>query len=123
MRSSGSTNFGLAGSVVSRTKLRIACLAEPSFHEGNMPLEAVSADAETGKDSADRAGSKASVESKVRRSMPGRRIVSFMVRLLFIQIDRMDCTGGDAAACAFRLAVGKRVMITWKHLHAALVRA
>ena len=35
MRSSGGTNRGLDWSVVSFTNLRIACLAEPSFHEGS----------------------------------------------------------------------------------------
>src|ERR1700733_12368094 len=74
MRSSGGTNFGLARSVVSRTKSRIACLADPSFHDGNGPLEAVSADAETDKGGADRAGSNANVVSRVRRSMPERRM-------------------------------------------------
>jgi hypothetical protein len=33
MRSSGGTNFGLASSVVARTKSRIACLALPSFDD------------------------------------------------------------------------------------------
>jgi hypothetical protein len=53
-------------------------LADPSFHEGNVPLEVVQADAATDKGGPDKAGSNASVESKVRRSMPERRIVSFM---------------------------------------------
>ena len=35
MRSSGGTNFGLAGSVVARTKSKIACFAAPSFQEGS----------------------------------------------------------------------------------------
>src|SRR5271167_2688758 len=35
MRSSGATNFGLLLSVVVLTKARIACLAGPSFQEGN----------------------------------------------------------------------------------------
>src|ERR1700722_13391253 len=70
MRSSRGTNFGLARSVVSRTKSRIACLADPSFHDGNGPLEAVSADAEMDKGGADTAGSNANVVSRVRRSMP-----------------------------------------------------
>src|SRR5262245_33689563 len=34
MRSSGGTNFGLALSVVARTKSTIACFAGPSFHDG-----------------------------------------------------------------------------------------
>jgi hypothetical protein len=45
---------------------------------GHVPLEAACADAETNKAGADKAGSSANVESKVRRSMPGRRMVSFM---------------------------------------------
>jgi hypothetical protein len=42
-------------------------------------LEAVSADAETDKAGADKAGTNANVESKMRRSIPGRRIVFFML--------------------------------------------
>jgi hypothetical protein len=53
-------------------------LADPSFHEGNVTLEAVWADAEADKAGADKAGNNANVESTVRRSMPGRRMVSFM---------------------------------------------
>ena len=34
MRSSGGTIFGLAWSVVTRTKSTMACFAGPSFHEG-----------------------------------------------------------------------------------------
>ena len=34
MRAAGGTNFGLAGSVVARTKSRIAAFAGPSFHDG-----------------------------------------------------------------------------------------
>jgi hypothetical protein len=60
-------------------KSRIACLADLSFHEGNVSLEAVSADAETDKAGADKAGTNANVESKMRRSIPGRRIVFFML--------------------------------------------
>jgi hypothetical protein len=78
MRSSEGTNFGLARSVVSHTKSRIACLADPSFHDGNGPLEAVWADAKADKAGADEAGSNANVVSKVRRSMPERRMASFM---------------------------------------------
>jgi hypothetical protein len=35
MRSGMGTNFGLPWSVVSLTKVAIACLAGPSFHEGS----------------------------------------------------------------------------------------
>ena len=49
-----------------RTKSRITCLADPSFHEGNVSLDVVWADAETDKGGADKAGSNAKVESKVR---------------------------------------------------------
>src|SRR5262245_50062049 len=78
MRSSGDTKFGLVGSVVHRTKSRIACLAGPSFHEGNAPIEMVWADADTNKGGADRAGSNTSFESKLRRSIPDRIMVFFM---------------------------------------------
>jgi hypothetical protein len=62
---------------VSRTKSRIACLADPSFHEGNAPLEAVRAGAETDTGGADKAGSNANAESKVRRSMPKHSMFLF----------------------------------------------
>src|ERR1700722_468929 len=89
MRSSGGTNFGLARSVVSRTKTRIACLADLSFHDGNGPLEAVSADAETNKGGADKAGSNANVVSRVRRSMPERGMFLFTFNdSCFIRRDR-----------------------------------
>jgi hypothetical protein len=53
-------------------------LADPSFHEVNVLFESVWAEAETDKGGAYRAGSNANVDSKVRRSMPGRGMASFM---------------------------------------------
>jgi hypothetical protein len=61
-------------------------LAAPSFHDGNGPLEAVWADVETVKGGADRAGSNANAVTRVRRSMPERRIVSFMFGYSYLKL-------------------------------------
>jgi hypothetical protein len=68
MRSAAGTNFGLAWSVVSFTKVVIACFAGPSFHEGSgSPDVADCACEETGMNCDDKAGSTANVESRARR--------------------------------------------------------
>jgi hypothetical protein len=61
---------------VPNARFPASCLADPSFHDGNGPLEAVWADAETDKGGTDRAGSNANAVSRVQRSMPERRTVS-----------------------------------------------
>src|SRR5271154_342983 len=83
MRSSGGTNFGFARSVVSRTKLRIACFAGPSFHDGSAVLDVgVSADAETAKKETDKAGRSAKVEIIVRRGTPVCELIGFIFGFL-----------------------------------------
>ena len=64
MRSSGGTNFGLARSVVARTKSTIACLAGPSFHDGSRHSTPWSAQRGDRKVGADKAGSTANVETE-----------------------------------------------------------
>ena len=77
---SGSTNLGLPGPVVHRTKSRIACFAGPSFHEGSAALEVVvCADAGAVNSGTDKAGSSAIVESKARQSIPERGRFPFML--------------------------------------------
>src|SRR5271170_8164287 len=96
MRSSGGTNFGLAGSVVTRTKSRIACFAGPSFHEANgsdgkgpcaggPPGNCACAAARRSPDSTTGA---ANHESRMRRRLTtGRGMIGFMFDLPKKQIE------------------------------------
>ena len=69
MRSSGGTNFGLARSVVARTKSTIACFAGPSFHDGSGPPGvAVCAGADAGRERYGQVPeATAMIESRARR--------------------------------------------------------
>src|SRR6516164_2303001 len=68
IRSAVGTNFGLPWSVVSFTKVMIACLARPSFHEGSgSPDVADCAREEMGMSDGEKAGSTANAESTARR--------------------------------------------------------
>src|ERR1019366_3318141 len=66
IRSAGGTNFGLAWSVVARTKSRIACFAGPSFQDGRT-LDGACPIATTGTNAAAAASSTGKAEIKVRR--------------------------------------------------------
>src|SRR6516164_3516899 len=68
MRCSGGRNFELPCSVVARTKSSIACLAAPSFHDGNGLADgAVCADAGSVRSGPDKAGNSARLETRARR--------------------------------------------------------
>src|SRR3954447_18680185 len=81
MRSSGRTWLGLDGSVVERTKSRIACFARPSFQDGSRPSDVtVCAEAETGRSSPDIADSSTgAVASRPRRLIPEEGGLGFML--------------------------------------------
>jgi len=77
MRSSGGTNFGLARSVVARTKSRIACFAGPSFHEPSALAGACACAAE-GRRIWGNAGATVNAASSTRRLMPEDQRFGFM---------------------------------------------
>jgi hypothetical protein len=82
IRSSGGTNWALARSVVVRTKSRIACFAGPSFHDASAAApDVVCAWASVENSVPDRAGSKARLETRARRSMPEDKLSDFMGNL------------------------------------------
>src|SRR5262245_15756166 len=92
IRSSGGTNLGLPCSVVTRTKSRIACFAGPSFHDARDALDAVCAWATAGRNVPDRAGSRAKLVTKVRRSIPGDNSYPPLVQSDRVHVGRT--TGG-----------------------------
>src|SRR5262245_46011431 len=85
MRSSGGTNLGLPCAVVARTKSRIACFAALSFHDASAASGAVCAWARVEISVPDNAGSRAKLETKVRRSMPEGKLLDFIgsLRVVF----------------------------------------
>src|SRR5208283_2845976 len=80
MRSSGGTKSLLAGSVVTRTKSRIARFAGPSFHEASGVV--LWASAAVASRSPGRAGIAASAPSTRRRLRPSELVVDMMTLLL-----------------------------------------
>jgi hypothetical protein len=79
MRSGTGTNFGLPWSVVSLTKVAIACLAGPSFHEGSGSSDpAARAREEMERSDDDKAGSTAKLESTARRLIVQRSASNLM---------------------------------------------
>src|SRR5277367_6440569 len=112
MRSSGGTNVGLARSVVSRMKSRIVCFAGPSFHDGSAVLDVgVSADAETAKKGADKAGRSAKVEITARRSTPVCELIGFIFGFLqsrheqdqSLTVSRVSRTGSQIALFGYAI--------------------
>src|SRR5271165_6936549 len=93
MRSSGGTNFGLAWSVVTRTKSTMACFAGPSFHEGSgsgcITLDLLSAES-------------AGMTAHINAAMAANNDKALVIRLCFI------CLAGgvlfsDGECCCERL--------------------
>src|SRR5271169_5050983 len=80
MSSAGGTKSGEPSRVTVATKLRIACFAAPSFHEGSgLPVVAVCADAEVGSIAPGNDGRIAKAESSVRRLSPKKNGFGDMV--------------------------------------------
>jgi hypothetical protein len=83
--------LSLAGSVVARTKSRIACFAGPLFQEINGPSDVVCASAGIERTASDSAGSRAMLEVSARRLISDQW-PDFIIHLL----QSLKCNCGDA---------------------------